>query len=77
MFLREENIKHLTISKLMDTVKIKSVPLNIYYMVGDSGKKLAEKKAENFGNIFFDCINNSFSICFVSGERFKNILEFG
>ena len=62
LFLREKNIKHLTISKLMDAVKIKSVPLNIYYMVGDSGKNLAEKKAENFGNIFFDCINNSFSI---------------
>ena len=46
----------------MNLVKVKSVSLNVYYIVGDFGKKFAEKKAENFGNIFFDFVNNSFSL---------------
>ena len=60
--LKGKNIEHLPISKLMNLVKVKSVSLNVYYIVGDFGKKFAEKKAENFGNIFFDCVNNSFSL---------------
>ena len=52
-FLKKKNISHFPISRLMETVKLKSVSLNIYYMVGDFGKKITEKKAENFVNIFF------------------------
>ena len=53
---KRKNIEHLPISKLMDMVKVKSVPLNVYYMVGNFAKKFADKKAENFGNIFFDSV---------------------
>ena len=60
--MKGKNIEHLSISKLMNLVKVKSVSLNVYYIVGDFGKKFAEKKAENFGNIFCDCVNNSFSL---------------
>ena len=60
--MKGKNIEHLPISKLMNLVKVKSVSLNVYYIVGDFGKKFAEKKAENFGNIFCDCVNNSFSL---------------
>ena len=42
--LRRKKIEHLSILKLMDMVKVKSVLLNSYYMVGDFGKKIAEKK---------------------------------
>ena len=60
--MKGKNIEHLPVSKLMNLVKVKSVSLNVYYIVGDFGKKFAEKKAENFGNIFCDCVNNSFSL---------------
>ena len=57
----------------METVKVKSISLNLYYVVGDFGKKIEEKKAENFGNIFFDSVNNSFSIYVLYLDNFLRI----
>ena len=71
--LKKKNISHLPISNLMETVKVKSISLNVYYMVGDFGKKIEEKKAENFGNIFFDSVNNSFSIYVLYLDNFLRI----
>ena len=71
--LKRKNIEHLPISKLMDIVKVKSVSLIVYYMVGDFGRQIGKKKAENFGYIFFDYINNSFSLYFLYLENFLKI----
>ena len=71
--LKKKNISHLPISNLMETVKVKSISLNVYYMVGDFGKKIEEKKAEDFGNIFFDSVNNSFSIYVLYLDNFLRI----
>ena len=57
----------------MNLVKVKSVSLNVYFIVGDFGKKFAEKKAENFGNIFFNCVNNSFSLYVLYLQNFLRI----
>ena len=42
-------------------------------MVEGFGKKFAEKKAENSGNIFFDSVNNSFSLYVLYLENFLRI----
>ena len=42
-------------------------------MVEDFGKKFPEKKAENSGNIFFDSVNNSFSLYVLYLENFLRI----
>ena len=42
-------------------------------MVDDFGKKFPEKKAENSGNIFFDSVNNSFSLYVLYLENFLRI----
>ena len=58
----------------METVKVKFVSLNVYCMVGDFGKKKnTEKKAENFGNTFFDSVNSSFSPYVLYLENFLRI----
>ena len=50
--LKKKKISPLPISRLMEAVKVKSVSLNVYYMVGDFGKKIEKEKAENHGNTF-------------------------
>ena len=40
--LKKKSISHLPISRLMETVKLKSVSLNVYHMVGDFLKKAEE-----------------------------------
>ena len=51
--LKKKNISNLPILGLMETVKVKSVSLNVYYMVGDFGKKFAEKKLRTLGIYIF------------------------
>ena len=72
--LKKKNISNLPISGLMETVKVKSVSLNVYYMVGDFGKKFAEKKLRTLGIFFFfGSVNNSFSLYVLNLGNFLRI----
>ena len=56
----------------MKIVKSKSVVLNLYYVVADSGKNDI-MRTENFGQIFFEVPNNSFGIYVVHLQTYLKV----
>ena len=64
--MTKKGIEELPVSNLMKIVKTKSVVLNLYYVVGDSGKNDI-MRTENFGEIFFEVAHNSFGTFVLEG----------
>ena len=63
-------MSHLPIPRLMETVKVKSVSLNVYYMVL---KNVFRKKGWELWKYFFGSVNNSFSLHVLHLENFLRI----
>ena len=63
-------MSHLPIPRLMETVKVKSVSLNVYYMVL---KNIFRKKSWELWKYFFCFFYNSFSLHVLYLENFLRI----
>ena len=63
-------MSHLPIPRLMETVKVKSVSLNVYYMVL---KNIFRKKSWELWKYFFGSVNNSFSLHVLYLDNFLRI----